>query len=481
MISLGFLFALPLVCILYIFCVRRENNALIFNVAILFSIFNLILSLIVAYNFDYTNSNVVQFSVDKILMLKGFYLYSVGMDGTSLLFVLLTNLLVIFCFMSAKYSIQKRQKGFIVSFLFLHAFCIGLFITKSVIWFYIFFEAILIPMFFIIGIWGGKNRIYASYKFFIYTFFGSVFFLLGIIYLVLLLGETDIYKMALILQYIEMPLLTQKIIWLALFISLAIKIPMFPFHTWLPDAHVEAPTAGSVILAGILIKIGGYGMIKFLLPMLPEATLYFQKFVIYLSIVSVLYGSFVAINQQDIKKMIAYSSIAHMGFVTAGIFSLNQNGFTAGIFQMISHGLVSGGLFLCIGVLYERLHTREFANFGGIAKKMPNFAIALMILTMASAGLPTTSGFVGEFLTIIAVYQNSVYYSILIGLSVIFGALYMLYMYKKTMFGVSTNPEISTLQDLNKSENIYLFAISFLVILLGIYPTAIIKFLPIVF
>jgi NADH-quinone oxidoreductase subunit M len=296
--------------------------------------------------------------------------------------------------------------------------------------------------------------------------------------LISITGKTDIFLITEALSLMRLPEMTEKLLWLALFISLAVKVPMFPFHTWLPDAHVEAPTAGSVILAGILIKIGGFGMIRFLLPMLPNASIYFADFVIWLSIAAVLYGSFIAIKQEDIKKMIAYSSVAHMGFVTAAIFSLNKNGLSAAIFQMFSHGLVSGALFLSIGVLYERLHTREFKNFGGIASKMPNFAMLLMVFTMASAGLPGTSGFVGEFLTIIATYKISIYYAGLIALSVIFGALYMLYMYKNTMFGVATNPEVAGLKDLSITELFSLGTLSILIIIFGVYPTVIFKFIP---
>ncbi len=480
MFSLGILVLVPIFGIIFnsIFVKKEEIS---FRVGILFAILSFTLSLLFLFNFDFQNPTAIQFQEDKFKMLKNFYLYSVGVDGLSLAFILLTNLLVIFCLMSAQSSISKGQKLFVNLFLLLQTFCVGLFMVKGIIWFYIFFEAILIPMFFIIGIWGGKNRIYASYKFFIYTFAGSVFFLLGIIYLINHTGETDIFSITTALKLLPITENAEKVVWLALFLSLAIKVPMFPFHTWLPDAHVEAPTAGSVILAGILIKIGGFGMIRFLLPMLPNASVFFADFVIILSIIAVLYGSLIAIMQEDIKKMIAYSSIAHMGFVTVAIFSMNQNGVVAGIFQMISHGFVSGALFLCIGVLYERLHTREFKNFGGIAKKMPNFAIVLMIFTMASAGLPATSGFVGEFLTIVAIYSKSFLYAFLVGLSVIFGALYMLYMYKKTMFGVGNEKTLSSLQDLTISEKISLFTLAILVLITGIYPTAVFKFIPVLF
>ena len=484
MLNLGILFLVPIIGTLYILLLKDKSDEVIFknrvfNIAISFAILNFILSLFFLFNFDFSNSSAIQFSSQHYKMLKGFYLYSVGVDGLSLLFILLTNLLVIFCLLSAKSSITKRYKGYAGLFLLLQAFCIGLFSVTGIIWFYIFFEAILIPMFFIIGIWGGSNKIFASYKFFIYTFFGSVFFLLGVIYLVSFTGKTDIYEIitALSTQFI-LTETTEKLLWVAFFISLAVKVPMFPFHTWLPEAHVEAPTSGSVILAGILIKIGGYGMLRFLIPMLPNASLFFSDFVIILSIISVLYGSLIAIMQEDIKKMIAYSSVAHMGFVTAGIFALNQNGASAGIFQMFSHGLVSGALFLSIGVLYERLHTREFVKFGGIAKKMPHFAIVLMVFTMASAGLPTTSGFVGEFMAILSVFKVSKIYAFLITLSVIFGALYMLYMYKNTMFGISKNSEIESILDLTIIEKISLYFLAILIIIFGMFPSLILRFVP---
>ena len=485
MLDLGILFITPILGVFFTFFSIKNGKKpeedvknIIFNIAIAFAILNFVFSLFFVLNFDFSNASELQFSVSKLKMLKGFYLYSVGVDGLSLLFIVLTNFLTILCLISAKSSIKKRFKLYASLFLLLQSFCLGLFMVRGIIWFYIFFEAILIPMFFMIGIWGGNNRIYASYKFFIYTFFGSVFFLLGVIYVVSATGQTDILVITKILNSVQLSQNTERLLWLCFFISLAIKVPMFPFHTWLPDAHVEAPTSGSVILAGILIKIGGYGMLRFLLPMFPNASIFFSDFVIILSIIGVIYGSFIAIMQEDIKKMIAYSSIAHMGFVTAGIFSLNQNGISAAVFQMFSHGLVSGALFLSIGVLYERLHTREFAKFGGIAKKMPHFAIVLMVFTMASAGLPMTSGFVGEFMTIVAIYKISFYYALLIGLSIIFGALYMLYMYKNTMFGTAKNPEIATLSDITTSEKFSLYSLALLILVFGISPNLILQMVP---
>lgn len=483
MLNLGILFITPLIGIIFVlFCLKQNTHESkdnfsrrVFITALVFAALNFIFSLLFVYNFDFSKSQAIQFEHDRWIMLKGFYLYSVGVDGFSLIMVCLTNFLMLPCLISAKSSITERPVSYASLFLGLQAFCIGFFIVKGIIWFYIFFEATLIPMFFIIGIWGGKARIYAAYKFFIYTFFGSVFFLLGIIYVVSITGETDMYLIAHLLKEGGLPLNTEKWLWGAFFISLAIKLPMFPFHTWLPDAHVQAPTSGSVLLAGILIKMGGYGMIRFLLPFFPSASLFFSDLVIILSVIAIIYGAIIAIMQEDIKKMIAYSSISHMGFVTAGIFSLTSNGITGAIFQMFSHGLISSGLFLSIGVLYERLHTRNFKDFGGIAKKMPKFAICLMVLTMSSAGLPATSGFIGEFITIISLYGKSFYYSLGTAFSVIFGALYILYMYKNTMFGIPNNTEINLLKDINKEEMFSLYSICFLVIIFGIYPNLIIQ------
>jgi NADH-quinone oxidoreductase subunit M len=481
MSSLVGLILLPLIGVFFnVVFAKKDSKSLPFNVGIVFSVLTFVLSCILALNFDFANQTALQFQSDGILFL-GAYLYSVGADGLSILLILLTNLLVIICLFSAKNSIKANSRLFVNLFLLLQVFCVGLFISKSIIWFYIFFEASLIPMFFIIGIWGGVDRIYASYKFFIYTLAGSLCFLLGLIYIVLTTQSADIPTITYILANNPLPQNIERIVWFAFFISLAIKVPMFPFHTWLPDAHVQAPTSGSVLLAGILIKIGGFGMIRFLLPMFPNASIYFADFVIILSIVGIIYGSLVAIMQEDIKKMIAYSSVAHMGFVTAGIFALNQDGISASIFQIFSHGVISGALFLCIGVLYERFHTRDFKNFGGLAKKMPNFAILLMIFTMASAGLPMTSGFVGEFLTIVAVYGTSILYSLLIGVSVIFGALYMLLMYKKTMFGEGMEATLKDAVDLTKTELLSLSVLAILTIVCGIYPDAIFRFVPILF
>ncbi len=332
----------------------------------------------------------------------------------------------------------------------------------------------LIPMFLVIGIWGGKDRIYSSYKFFLYTLFGSVVFLIAIIYIYVNIGSTDIYILKNILPYATLDV--QKLLWLAFFVSFAIKIPMFPVHTWLPDAHVQAPTAGSVILAGILIKLGAYAMIRFLIPFFPDASVYFADFVFALSIIAIIYASLVALMQEDMKKMIAYSSVAHMGYVTMGIFSFNAQGIDGAITQMISHGLVSAALFICVGVIYDRINTKEIAQMGGITQKMPNFALLFMIFTMASVGLPGTSGFVGEFLSIIGTFKASKLTAILATFGIILGAAYMLWLYKRVAFGEITNPKIESLKDINKIEFISLASLATLTILIGLLPNLILGY-----
>lgn len=411
----------------------------------------------------------------------GFFSYNIETNGLSVLFVFLTALLTLVCIVSSKYSIKERLKEYMIYFFLLEFAMFGAFLARDIVLFYIFFELTLVPMFFIIGIWGGKNRVYSTFKLFIYTFAGSVLFLAAIIYLSATYHTTSIMQLVYNITVDtsnHLPMHIEKILWCLCFIAFAIKLPMVPFHTWLPNAHVEAPTSGSVILAGILIKLGGYGMITILLPLFPHASVYFQDCVIIMSIIAIIYTSIVAIKQEDIKKMIAYSSIAHMGYVTVAIFTFSQNGFTAAIFQMVSHGFVSGALFLSIGVIYERLHTRQFKDFGGMAQKMPNFAFALMILTMSSVGLPGTSGFIGEIIAIISVFKVSPIYGILTATGMVLGCVYMLLMYKNTMFGQITNPEVETMQDLSTTETITLGFCCILTIFLGLYPKAIIELVP---
>jgi NADH-quinone oxidoreductase subunit M len=412
----------------------------------------------------------------------GIFQYNIEINGISMLFLLLTSFIILVCILSSRYSIQTRVKEYLIHFFLLQFAVFGVFLSRDIVMFYIFFELTLVPMFFIIGIWGGANRIYSTFKLFLYTFTGSVLFLIAIVYLIITYKTTSILQLVYSLSPetgIPLPISVEKILWLLCFVGFAIKVPMVPFHTWLPNAHVEAPTSGSVVLAGILIKLGGYAMLTILLPLFPNASMYFQDFVIIISIVAVIYASIVAMGQEDIKKMIAYSSIAHMGYVTIGIFTFSQDGISSAIFQMLSHGFVSGALFLSIGVIYERLHTRQFSAFGGIARKMPNFAFAFMILTMASVGLPGTSGFVGEMMAIIAVFNVSPIYGILTASGMVLGAGYMLVMYKRTMFGEITNPEVNTMKDLYKTERVTLWLSCAFCLFLGIYPKAVLEIIPI--
>ncbi len=397
--------------------------------------------------------------------------YHVGIDGISLWLVLLTTFLMPICVLCSWQSIEKRVGEFMALFLILESLVIGTFVSLDLLLFYLFFEAVLIPMYLIIGIWGGQNRIYAAYKFFLYTLAGSVLFLLALLYLYFTFNTTDIPT--LIAQAPSLGLHVQKWLWLALFASFAVKVPMWPFHTWLPDAHVQAPTAGSVILAGILLKLGAYGFIRFSLPMLPEASHYFADFVFALSIIAVIYTSLVALVQEDMKKLIAYSSVAHMGFVTLGIFSFTQQGLDGAMFQMISHGVVSGALFLCVGVVYDRMHTREIAQYGGAANVMPYFAAFFMVFTMASAGLPGTAGFVGEILVIVGTYTAAPWAAALAATGLVLGASYMLWLYRRVMFGEITNPHVAEMSDANSREWLYFIPLILSVIWLGVHPTVI--------
>lgn len=394
--------------------------------------------------------------------------YHVGIDGISLFMLLLTTFLMPICILCSWESVTKRVRAFMVNFLLLEVMVIGVFISLDVIMFYTFFEGMLIPMYLIIGIWGGNRRIYAAYKFFLYTFAGSVLFLVAILYLYNVFGTTSIPD--LIVQTPQLSPHVQHLLWLAMFASFAVKVPMWPFHTWLPDAHVQAPTAGSVILAGILLKMGAYGFLRFSLPMLPEASHYFAPFIFTLSVVAVIYTSLVALVQQDMKKLIAYSSVAHMGFVTIGIFAFNVQGIEGAIIQMISHGLVSGALFLCVGVVYDRMHTREISSYGGVVTVMPRYAAIFMFFTMASVGLPSTSGFVGEFLILLGIFKVNTWVAFGATTGVVLGAAYMLWLYRRVVFGSVTNPEVATMKELSGREMTLFIPIIVLAVWIGLYP-----------
>ena len=392
--------------------------------------------------------------------------FKLGVDGFSMPFVVLTAFLMPFCILASWHSIQHRMKEYMVAFLVLEALMIGVFVALDLVLFYIFFEAGLIPMFLIIGIWGGKRRIYASFKFFLYTLLGSLLMLLAIMAMYWSAGTTDITA----LLAHKFPPGLQIWLWLAFFASFAVKMPMWPVHTWLPDAHVEAPTAGSVILAGILLKMGGYGFIRFSIPMFPEASQFFAPMVFALSVIAIIYTSLVALMQEDIKKLIAYSSVAHMGFVTMGLFTMTPQGIQGAMYQMVSHGLISGALFLCVGVIYDRMHTREIKAYGGLTNRMPIYAVVFMVFTMANVGLPGTSGFVGEFLTLLGAFRANPWVAFFATFGVILSAAYALWLYRRVMYGEITRPELKTILDVDRREMALLFPLAALVIYYGVRP-----------
>ncbi len=467
---------LPLCGAFFIILISKEteNNNSSFNVktvALWTSIMTFLASIILLINFDF-NYKGFQFEEISDWIPKFGIVYHFGVDGISLPFILLTTFLIPMCILASWNSINHRLREYMISFLVLETFIIGMFCSLDLIVFYIFFEAVLIPMFLIIGIWGGVNRVYAAFKFFLYTLLGSVLMLIAIIYILNIVGSSDLVDV----QKFNFSFHVQLFLFLAFMISFAVKVPMWPFHTWLPDAHVEAPTAGSVILAGVLLKMGGYGFLRFSLPLFPEASQFFQPIIFFLSCVAIIYTSLVAFAQTDIKKLIAYSSVAHMGFVTIGIFTFNTQGLDGAVFQMISHGLISGALFLSIGVLYERTHTRDINMFGNYASKMPKFSVFLMIITLGSVGLPGTSGFIGEILVLLAVWSINPLVTIMAGLSLILGAIYMLRFYRKIVFGNETNKNELKVKEINFREYSLFLPLSFLIILFGIFPNIILNF-----
>jgi len=471
---LSVLIFLPLISAIFLLPLKVKNTLFYFSYGCFFSIINFLLSVVAIIAYDWRTGGFQFQNIFKIFAETDIK-YFVGVDGLAITMIFLTALLTPICFVISYKTIVKRAKEFVIAFLVIEALVIGAFSSLDLLFFYIFFEATLIPMFLVIGIWGGENRVYASYKFFIYTLAGSVFFLIGIILIFLFTKTTDVIILTKTLREL-FPLNYQVALFALFFASFAIKVPMFPFHTWLPDAHVQAPTAGSVILAGILIKLGAFGFLRFSLPFFPLASQYFADTIFILSVIAIIYGSFVALMQEDMKKMIAYSSVAHMGFVTMGIFSLTHQGIEGAIFQMISHGVISSALFICVGFIYDRLHTKKIADLGGIASKMPNFAMLAMIFTLGSVGLPGTSGFVGEFLTIIGAFKVNKFIALLSGLGVIFGACYMLWLYKRVWFSEIHNKKIEELRDLDFCEFLVLLSLAILVIALGIFPSLISNF-----
>ena len=469
---LSSLILLPLVGSLFILFVKSDtlNNYQSSKYVALFTSFvNFLISIYLWYLFDNSISEF-QFIEDK-QWLRGFVNYKVGIDGISILFILLTTFITSLSIISINNSISSRLKEFLIAILVMESLMIGVFCSLDLVIFYLFFEAGLIPMFLIIGIWGGSRRVYSAFKFFLFTLLGSVLMLLAIITIYWTSGTTDIihlYELGIDWKY-------QNLLWLAFFSSFAVKTPMWPVHTWLPDAHVEAPTVGSVFLAAILLKVAGYGFIRFSLGLFPIASNFFTPLIYSLSLIAIVFISLVALMQDDMKKLIAYSSIAHMGFVTLGIFTLTQQGIEGSIIQMISHGLISAALFLCVGVLYDRTHSRLISNYGGIVSIMPRYAVVFMIFTLAAIGLPGTSGFIGEFLILLGAFQKSFIVAAIASLGVIFAAAYMLWLYKRVVFGNLVNKELLKILDLNKSEIFILWSLAIPTLFFGFYPEPLIN------
>ncbi|WP_421859007.1 NADH-quinone oxidoreductase subunit M [Oricola sp.] len=465
---LSFVTFLPLVGVLIILFINDDSEIAKRNirmVSLLTTGFTFVISLLIWIGFD-TSDPGFQF-VEKAQWLDSGISYHMGVDGISMLFVILTTFLMPLCILASWDAIQNRVKAYMIAFLVLETLMIGVFCALDIVLFYVFFEGGLIPMFIIIGVWGGKRRVYASFKFFLYTLLGSVLMLLAIMAMYWNAGTTSIPD----LLAHDFPASMQTWLWLAFFASFAVKMPMWPVHTWLPDAHVEAPTAGSVILAGILLKLGGYGLIRFSLAMFPIASAEFANLVFTLSVIAIIYTSLVALMQEDIKKLIAYSSVAHMGYVTMGIFTANQYGVDGAIFQMLSHGLVSGALFLCVGVIYDRMHTRQIDAYGGLVNIMPRYAVAFMVFTMANVGLPGTSGFVGEFLTLIGIFQVNTWIAVFATTGVILSAGYALWLYRRVVFGALDKESLKQMLDLSTREKAILYPLIALTIFFGVYPS----------
>ena len=468
---LSSLILLPTIGALFIFFVRSSNSQYQSSkyVALFITLANFFLSLYLWIVFD---KSIVDFQfVEDREWISGFVNYKVGVDGISILFILLTTFITPICVITVNATIKNRLKDFLIAILILETFMIGVFCSLDLVVFYLFFEAGLIPMFLIIGIWGGERRVYSAFKFFLYTLLGSVLMLVAIISIYWITGTTDVIK----LYELGIDAKYQNLLWLAFFSSFAVKTPMWPVHTWLPDAHVEAPTAGSVLLAAILLKMAGYGFIRFSLGLFPDASLYFVPLVYTLSLIAIIYTSLVALMQEDMKKLIAYSSVAHMGFVTLGIFTMTQQGIEGSIFQMISHGLVSAALFLCVGVVYDRLHTRLINRYGGLVSIMPKYAIVFMVFTLGALGLPGTSGFIGEFLVLMGAFKKNILVATIASLGVILGAAYMLWLYKRIIFGKLINEDVKKMVDLKRFEIVTLWLLVLPIIFFGFYPEPLIN------
>ncbi len=464
---------LPLVGVFFILVLRGAEADVARNarwIALWTSLIDLALSLVIWGRFD-PNQADFQF-VETARWLPGFHIaYHLGIDGISLFFILLSTFLTPICIVASWESIKVRVKEYMCAFLVMETLMVGIFCALDFVLFYIFFEGVLIPMFLIIGVWGGPRRVYSAFKFFLYTFFGSVLMLLGILAIYYQIGSTDIVEAL----NRGLPVSLQTWLFLAFFASFAVKVPMWPVHTWLPDAHVEAPTAGSVILAGVLLKMGGYGFIRFSLPLFPIASHQLAPLIFTLSVVAIIYTSLVALAQEDMKKLIAYSSVAHMGIVTMGTFAMTTEALQGAMIQMLSHGIVSAALFLCVGVVYDRLHTREIARYGGVADNMPKYATVFMVFMLASVGLPGTSGFVGEFLALLGTFEVNTWVAFFATTGMILSAAYMLYLYRRVIFGVITRADVRAMLDLSWREVAIFAPMIALVLWMGIYPSSFLK------
>ena len=468
---LSSLILLPTVGALFLFFTKNKdgNNLTAKYVSLFTTIVNFFISIYLWIYFDQSTSNF-QF-IEERQWIDGFINYKVGIDGISILFVILTTFITPLCIISVNNSVKTRLRDFLIAILIMESFMIGVFCALDLVVFYLFFEAGLIPMFLIIGIWGGPKRVYSAFKFFLYTLLGSVLMLVAIISIYWITGTTDViqlYEQGIDTRY-------QNLLWLAFFSSFAVKTPMWPVHTWLPDAHVEAPTAGSVLLAAILLKMAGYGFIRFSLGLFPVASEIFTPLIYTLSVIAIIFTSLIALMQEDMKKLIAYSSVAHMGFVTLGIFTIQQQGIEGSIIQMISHGLVSAALFLCVGVVYDRMHSRLINSYGGIVAIIPKYSILFMLFTLAALGLPGTTGFIGEFLILMGAFKDNFLVAVIASLGVILGAAYMLWLYKRVVFGKLINVELKKMVDLNRSEYFILTCLAVPTLFFGFYPDPLIN------
>ena len=467
---LSTLIFLPLLSSIFILLSKeKKNNLGPIYISLFSSIASFILSLFLWYSLDFSSSDF-QF-VEEKSWINDFIKFKLGIDGISILFIVLTTFITPICVISCINSVKERIKEFLIAILVLETFMIGVFCSLDLVIFYLFFEAGLIPMFLIIGVWGGPKRVYSAFKFFLFTLLGSVLMLVAIIVIYWLTGTTDITQ----IYEIKIPKEYQNLLWLAFFSSFAVKTPMWPVHTWLPDAHVEAPTAGSVILAAILLKMAGYGFLRFSIPMFPAASEFFTPLVYFLSIVAIIYTSLIALMQEDMKKLIAYSSVAHMGYVTLGIFTFTKQGIEGSIFQMISHGLISAALFLCVGIVYDRLHSRLISTYGGLVNYLPKYSFLFLLFALAALGLPGTTGFLGEFLVLVGTFQKNYFIAMLATIGVILGAAYMLWLTKRVVFGNTTNEKIKDLKDVNKYEITMLVSLGFFVIFFGFFPSPLIE------